>query len=417
MIWLSVLFAALWGLGSTDAIAANISSTKTGNWNDPTVWSGGSVPGVADNVTIVSPHIVSIDASGSLTGLTVNSGATLQFNSTSNPFTLTLEPSGVVTVNGTLDLGPLGALLSGVTGTTTLTMGASGNLVSSNATADPAGALGPGATSSLRTQGTGTWSLASISTAGTVTYKGSGTTPYVISDRNYNNLTLNSGGAFTWTLAADRTIAGTLLGPLSTRLFLVGTSNLFLGGNLNTQFSTSPAGFDPGSTTLVLNGTAAQFLNHNGPPLGNVVINKSSGTVTTFIASTVNGSFTITAGTFNPTHAFVFNGPVVNNGSFSPQTLTFNGSFTNNGTFAPQANQTFKGDFTNNGTFTLYCGHDDLQRDNPPDHQRLGRVDLRRTEREQRSRGHVEQGTDDILHADADRGCVEPHQSFDHGHR
>ncbi len=352
MLWLVVLFAGILGMGSSHASAANISSTKTGNWSDPSVWSGGVVPAATDNVTIVSPHIVTMNADGSVANLTVNSGGTLQFNSTTTPYTLALQPAGIVTVSGTLDLGILGTLVTGASGSTTLTMGSSANLITSNATTDAAGALGPGATSSLRTQGTGTWVLTSVGTAGTVTYKGTGSTPYVITDRNYNNLSLGSGGVFTWTLAADRAIAGTLLGPLSTRLFLVGTSNLFLGGNLNTQFSVSPAGFDQGGVTLVLNGSAAQFMNHNGPPLGTVTINKAAGTVTTFYASTVNGPFTITAGTFNPTHAFVFNGPVVNNGSFSPQALTFNGSFTNTGTFTPLGNQTFKGDFTNSGTFT-----------------------------------------------------------------
>ncbi|MBK7257967.1 MAG: hypothetical protein IPI01_09235 [Ignavibacteriae bacterium] len=180
-------------------------------------------------------------------------------------------------MNGTLDLGALGILQSGGSGTTTLTMSTNGNLITSNATIDTMGALGPGPLSSLRNAGTGSWTLPNLGSAGTVIYRGTGTTPYVITDRNYNNLSLNAGGAFTWTLRADRTIAGTLLGPLSTRLFLVGTSNIFLGGNFNTQFSTSPAGFNQGGTTVVFNGTGSQFINHNGPPLGNIVTNRAAG--------------------------------------------------------------------------------------------------------------------------------------------
>ncbi|MCG3119989.1 MAG: hypothetical protein ALAOOOJD_02551 [bacterium] len=113
----------------------------------------------------------------------------------------------------------------------------------------------------------------------------------------------------------------------------MGTQNIFLRGNLNTQFFAN--GFDPGTSTFVFNGTGDQFINHNGPPLNNIVINKPSGVVTTYYASTVNGSFTITAGTFTPSYSFTVKGP-----------------FTNNGTITSLSGWSFGGDFINNGTFS-----------------------------------------------------------------
>ena len=50
--------------------AATITSSKTGNWNDPMTWVGIAVPSSADNVVIATTHTVSIDAP---TGASTNS--------------------------------------------------------------------------------------------------------------------------------------------------------------------------------------------------------------------------------------------------------------------------------------------------------------------------------------------------------
>ena len=312
--------------------SADCSSTKTGNWNDPTVWSTGTVPVAGDNVTILSPHIVSMNGSETLGNLTVNSGGTLQFNNTTTSFVLSFAGGSVITVNGNLDMGVLGVLQSGSSGTTTLTMG-SGTLKTSNLTGDPIGALGPGAGASLQTQGTGVWDLASVEANGYIQYIGSASQAYTITDRNYNNLTLSGAGLYTWTLAADRTIKGTLLAQNPNKLTLVGTQTIFLGLNLNTQFPAN--GFDAGTSTFVMNGTAQQFINHNGPALNNFIINKPSGAVITYYASTFNGYFTVTAGSFTPSHAF-----------------TIKGTFTNNASSTGLSGWNFGGDFINNGTFS-----------------------------------------------------------------
>jgi hypothetical protein len=57
--------------------ASTISSTKTGNWNDPLTWVGNAVPSSADDVVIATTHTVSIDApvapsTNTIKSLTIN---------------------------------------------------------------------------------------------------------------------------------------------------------------------------------------------------------------------------------------------------------------------------------------------------------------------------------------------------------
>ena len=314
-----------------------VTSLKTGNWSDPTVWSTGYLPGYGDNVTIATGHTVTMDANGSATNLTVT--GTLQFTNAVTTYTLTFASGSVVTVNGTLNMGQLGVLQSGSSGTTTVTMGASATLQTSNVNG-----LGPVTGASLQTQGTGVFDLTSLGSAGTVYYAGVGGSAYTITDRNYNNLTLQGTALYTWTLAADRTIAGTWLCQNPTKLTLAGTQSIFLGGNLNWQLPI-PTGLDAGTSTIVMNGTGAQFINYNAPAIYNFVFNKPTGTMTYYTGLNCLGSFTVAAGsTFSPsTYAFVVSGAFTNNGTVNSGTWTFGGGFTNNGTFSTTGTVTFNG--------------------------------------------------------------------------
>ena len=322
----------------TKLSAANITSAATGTWSNPSTWVGGVVPSTADNVTIASGHIVTMDANATISNLTVT--GTLQFSNTTTAYMMTFAPGSTITLNGTLNMGQLGVLQTGSSGTTTLTMGASANLQTSNVNG-----LGPAAGTSLQTQGTGVFDLTSINTAGYVIYAGVGGAAFTITDRDYNNLTFNGSGLFTWTLAADRTVNGTFLGQNPTKLTLVGTQSIFIKGNLNTQFPI-PTGLDAGTSTIVMNGTGAQFINHNGPPINNFIIDKPVGAMTYYTGLTCNGFLTVAAGTtFNPTSAFTVNGAFTNNGTISQTggSWTFGGSFTNNGTFSTTGTVTFNG--------------------------------------------------------------------------
>ena len=322
----------------TTRAPATITSIKTGNWNDPTVWNTGYVPSLGDAVVIATGHAVTMNANATISNLTVT--GTLQFSNTTTAYMMTFAPGSTITLNGTLNMGQLGVLQTGSSGTTTLTMGASANLQTSNVNG-----LGPAAGTSLQTQGTGVFDLTSINTAGYVIYAGVGGAAFTITDRDYNNLTFNGSGLFTWTLAADRTVNGTFLGQNPTKLTLVGTQSIFIKGNLNTQFPI-PTGLDAGTSTIVMNGTGAQFINHNGPPINNFIIDKPVGAMTYYTGLTCNGFLTVAAGTtFNPTSAFTVNGAFTNNGTISQTggSWTFGGSFTNNGTFSTTGTVTFNG--------------------------------------------------------------------------
>jgi len=102
---------------------AAISSTKTGNWSDPTVWSGGVVPGSSDDVTVAQSHIVTVDVSSaaktvavttasnaattrlvvnSTLNLSATSGTALSYSGAYNDVPLTMlniGPGGLIVAN------------------------------------------------------------------------------------------------------------------------------------------------------------------------------------------------------------------------------------------------------------------------------------------------------------------------------
>jgi hypothetical protein len=70
---------------------SQITSVKTGDWNDPTVWSTGAVPVALSDVQINSPHVVTVTASATCCVIYVVSGATLTINA---GVTLTVNENG-----------------------------------------------------------------------------------------------------------------------------------------------------------------------------------------------------------------------------------------------------------------------------------------------------------------------------------
>ncbi len=124
------------------AQAASISSVQSGNWSNPSTWSGGVVPGDGDTVTIASGHTVTVDQNttvGSTTGtahgilingtspssfgrLVVSSGVTLTLRGVSRTYyamkvvrygQFAPQPGSTVQVDATSD-GQTGILVEGL---------------------------------------------------------------------------------------------------------------------------------------------------------------------------------------------------------------------------------------------------------------------------------------------------------------
>ncbi len=74
-----------WGVMPVERVAAaDCTSTKTGNWNDTTVWSCGAVPSGSDNVTIESSHTVTVNVNSEVNDIKLlgSTGTRLILNST-----------------------------------------------------------------------------------------------------------------------------------------------------------------------------------------------------------------------------------------------------------------------------------------------------------------------------------------------
>lgn len=91
----------------TFALLGTISTVQSGNWSNPGTWAGGKLPTPSDIPLISSGHIVTYDmASASYGGVSVSSGATLEFDSARSA---TLQTSGNVVVEGKLAMRPSNA--------------------------------------------------------------------------------------------------------------------------------------------------------------------------------------------------------------------------------------------------------------------------------------------------------------------
>ncbi|TAE73784.1 MAG: hypothetical protein EAZ85_06265, partial [Bacteroidetes bacterium] len=86
-------------LSSFLSLKAQITSTGTGNWSTPALWTGGVVPGAGDNVVIAAGHTITVDMPASCNNLSINGTGILSLDS--DPFTV----NGTTIVGGTLQDG------------------------------------------------------------------------------------------------------------------------------------------------------------------------------------------------------------------------------------------------------------------------------------------------------------------------
>ena len=268
------------GTGTVELTATNtLPATIFTSFNNLTIVAGTTSLGVA--ITVSST-------------LQIDSGATLDESTRQ----MTMGTTSSVVVNGTLDFtSSTGNIRTGATGTVTLTMGSTGLI----RTVDDNG-LGPVANASLQINGTGVWTLTSINTNGTVEYNRNATSGQIVTDRDYNNLTITgSTQTKTWTIGATRTVNGTLTINTSAPLTLSGAQTVNVNGNWSNSGT-----FVAGTGTINFNGTTTI----------------SGSSTNSFNNLTITGILTAPAANMNVA------GNWTNNGTFTPNgaTITFNGA-------------------------------------------------------------------------------------------
>jgi hypothetical protein len=155
-LWAAIgLLAVLILQQTATTSAANITSAASGNWNNPSTWSGGSVPTASDNVTV--QHQVLINTNGYCANLNV-SAAALQF-ATSSGRSYTLKVTGNVTVATRIEYA------STTTGSYTFEVGGNitnlGQIILFVTNSDNARLVFTGSTDS-RINNFGTWNLGEV---------------------------------------------------------------------------------------------------------------------------------------------------------------------------------------------------------------------------------------------------------------
>jgi hypothetical protein len=111
---------------SITGVASAKTSTASGNWSDPAIWSPSGVPTSADNAIIASGHVVVMDSG---TFATRNSGTTTTVNAGGILATSqTYVNNGTTTINGSFQLNS-GGWVSDAGGTNPLVYGTNGTLI------------------------------------------------------------------------------------------------------------------------------------------------------------------------------------------------------------------------------------------------------------------------------------------------
>ncbi len=86
--------------------AATITSNGTGggNWNTGASWSGGTAPGIADDVVITSTDVITIRSNVTCASITIS--GTLQIGNSTTNRTLTCNGNLSIQVTGTFTANP-----------------------------------------------------------------------------------------------------------------------------------------------------------------------------------------------------------------------------------------------------------------------------------------------------------------------
>lgn len=311
MVIIALLAVSVCGaLPAKAAPTAICAAQATGNWSTPGIWSCATVPNANDTVTIGTPYTVTLTAAAAADNLTISSGGRLNLGS--NTLTMKRVATGVtVNTGGTLDLGT-GTIVDGTGGANPLfTLNSGATLL----TANGSGVASSGASGSIQTTGTRTYSPNA-----NYTYNGTGaqTTGTGLPTNLTGVLTINSGNTVTLNnaevIASGGTVnivAGTF--AAGTNLTMATTSSINRSGGTMTG---TPQGSGTYNVTYTGNSmtTSTELA---GAGLNNVTVNLTAGqTLTLDQNRALAGNLVVTSGTFDlSTFTVSVNGTVTNNGT------------------------------------------------------------------------------------------------------
>ena len=292
--------AALDDISAVSAPAGNFISIITGNWNNPLTWDANAVPTAADNATVSTGHIVTVNAAGqAINNLIVN--GTLAYATTPTQFNV----NGNLTVNN-------GGLVNAFNGTTGKTLFVTGNIVNDGTLNFSVGGAGNSATGaailtlngSLVQTVSGSGSFLNNKIGSLVCSNTSTATPNInwqfdniivqhllnLSNARFNlgTLTMSHGSSFNTTTGSMTLTTsvgcGFMPGAKYRRWYTTGATG-----------TTISAGFDPTATT-----SRFPFVNAAGTNQRWVHINRSSATTTGntagYLAVVYNDATTMTTG-------------------------------------------------------------------------------------------------------------------------
>jgi len=256
-------------------------STASGNWSSPGIWSCGFVPTASDDAVIASGHAVTIDTAAVALNLTVNGGGVLQYDPA---FVRSLTLGGNATVSGIFQANP-----AGVINTHTLSIG--GNLTnngtidfSQNGNASQVSITFTGAASNTWT-GTGATNLKSFT--GVTINKGTS---------NANILTFTPGaGAF---LVEGASALGFL--AITNGTFAIAGANVFSNPVFGSAAYTIPAsgGFWLANASATVVGQNGNPTNHGLLRLGAGIFNMGA-VATNVMGAGTGAAFVVEGGVMN----------------------------------------------------------------------------------------------------------------------
>lgn len=366
---LFVLFLSFAGLllGATNVNAATCTSLGTGNWSVPGTWScvglpAATVPGAADAVVIANlgaNHVVTVTANAAAASVTFTGGA--RGSQLVLGAGIALNVTGAVTINPSTSTnatrqkilavgsGTLTAASITITGGTSAARTA--QLTVSTGTITTTGSItfaGTATAARLIYTGTGTVNLAgNFGAGGTLTtvagsilnFNGS-VAQTAASYTTYNVVKVNNAAGLT--MLGTSTIATLTIGDVTaSSVFSDGGFQVTSAGTLNLTSGTFKLGSATAATTFpafvtrnISAGTTVEYASGIAqavsatPAYQNLTLS-GAGNKTAAAGLTVNGNFTIVAGTFTAgAFAHAVGGNWSNGGTFTAgtSTVTFNGA-------------------------------------------------------------------------------------------